>query len=124
MDGYRPLEDGSGATSFASAVGGPPALYINMTPAADSTMAGSDPLPTAGATGAVNCQLPAYDPATTWAVRWSMKIPTIVSIPQSLMRWYTGGTIVMWQLVLTPGSPDTVKLEGYNSAGVEQLAAL
>lgn len=119
--GYWPLEDGSSSTSFASGIDGPPALYINMTPTADSTIDGSDPLPTAGTNAAVNCQVPAYNPSTTWATRWVMKIPTAVSIPQSLMRWYTGGTLVMWQLVVSPGSPDTIKLEAYDSSGVEQL---
>jgi hypothetical protein len=52
---YWPLEDGSDATQFASAIPGVSPLPFNgeINPAADSDLAGSQPLPTLGTTGMV-----------------------------------------------------------------------
>jgi hypothetical protein len=120
---YWPCEDASGSTSIASGVGGPAMTItgeVNL--AADSTIAGSDPLPTSTATTILAGPVPVYPTSTTWAIRWVMSIPTAPASTNTLMRWYTGGTLPVWQLNLVPGGGiDLLKLEAYDASNVEQI---
>lgn len=82
---YWPMEDGDGATQFANAVaGGVPAGYTvtsgSLTPAADSTWAASDPLPTFDGVVGITGIVPAYTPdASGQIVRFWLEVncPTI-----------------------------------------------
>ncbi|WP_433078842.1 hypothetical protein ACQP1P_38505 [Dactylosporangium sp. CA-052675] len=118
--GYWPMEDGTGAMTLASASGGLPGTFTNISLAASSGLAGSDPLPTLGASnGRVAFQIPAYTSSGSWSVCWVMRIPSSsISGTAQLMSWVTPGqSIVRWQLRLNPGSPDTIQLDAFGSGG-------
>lgn len=118
---YWPLEDGSGATQFASGLtGGRPAYFTDCNPAADSSIAGSEPLPTVGAAGTITGTVPAYATSTEWAWRFAASVPAAPSVATGLFAFTTNGTIPVWELVLHPAG--TFELRGYNSAGVNQLS--
>lgn len=121
---YWPCEDGSNADSLASGIGGPPILIAgDNSLASDSTIKGSDPLPVVADNSIWVGSVPTYTTATSWAIRWVMKIPSAPSGGQTLLRWHTAGSLYIWQLVLTPGGgTDFIALQAYNSALVEQLA--
>lgn len=118
---YWPGEDASGSTQVASGISGPSMQALgNISFAADSTIAGSDPLMQLGAGAGLLGTVPAYPANTTWALRFVCSIPTAAAGATVLADWRTpGGTIIEWQLRITPGSPDLVQLFGYNSAGVD-----
>lgn len=122
---YWPCEDESSATEIASGITGgtPMTVTGTVTLAGDSTLPGSGSLITvpSTATSAIAGVVPGYAISTSWAIRAVMKIPTAPAIAQAILRWHTGGTLTEWQLVLTPGSPATLKLEGYTPALAEQL---
>lgn len=117
--GYWPMEDGSGATSLASGIGGPAIPdIVDMSPGADSDILGSDPLPTLGTGGIWSAGVPSYSASTTWAVRGIMRIPQAPSSGTGLLNWLCDdGTVKRWVLGLT--AANVLKLEGYNSAGTE-----
>jgi hypothetical protein len=122
--GYWPMEDETGSTSFGSAVsGGLPMTYSTVTPASDSTVDGSSALPVVGAFGYFYATMPTYTTATSWAVRFVMRLPSAPSADTPLMGWDTTGTVVRWALNLTPGGTDLWTLKGYNAAGTELLGA-
>lgn len=121
---YWPCEDGSGATSIASGIGGPAMLVGGeQTFASDSTIAGSDPLPVVSDTSSWVGVVPSYTSSSTWAVRWVMRIPEAPASTQTLLRWTTGGGLYIWQLNVVPGTPDALQIQAYNTALVEQLGA-
>lgn len=116
--GYWPCEDSSGATSIASGIGGPPAQIdgSSMQLAGDSTIAGSDPLVVIGTGGSIACLLPAYPAATSWAVRFVMKLDA--SAQDTLVFITTLGNPLQWRLKLGTGT-DVVQIQAFNSAGTE-----
>lgn len=116
---YWPMEDGSGATVFSSAVGGSPVVWSGaVSPAADSAVKGSEPLPNVGATGRIQFPVPAYPASTSWSVQFVIRAPSIPASTAQVMSWSTpGGSIARWQLTVAAGSPDTMRLEGFNAAG-------
>jgi hypothetical protein len=121
---YWSCEDASSTTSIASGIGGPPMLVGGETTfASDSTIAGSDPLPVVSDTSSWAGAVPTYTSATTWAIRWLMKIPSAPASTQTLLRWTTAGSLYIWQLNLVPGGTDALQIEAYNTALVEQLGA-
>lgn len=107
-DAYWPCEDGSGATSFASAVAGVDPMTIDGTPtiAGDETIIGSGPLPVlkdAQLTGRMPTPYPATGIST---VQWIMRVDTSSVTPasgQTIMSSYhqpttAGSTIDRWEL--------------------------
>lgn len=121
---YWPMEDKTSSTTFASAVtGGITAVPGGFTFAADSEVLGSDTLPTVGSLG--RCEFPVgpYAASSTWAVRFLIKIPQSPATSAQVLSWSTpGGTFARWQLTWFGNtSPDTMRLEGYNSAGAATL---
>jgi hypothetical protein len=116
---YWPMEDGSSSTVFASAVGGSPVVWSGtVSPGADSDVVGSEPLPTIGTTGRVQFPVPSYPASSAWTVQFLIKSTSIPASTAQVMSWSTpGGTIARWQLTVAAGSPDTMRLEGYNAAG-------
>jgi hypothetical protein len=121
---YWSCEDASASTSIASGIGGPAMQISGDTNfASDSTIAGSDPLPVVADDTSWAGVVPTYTSATSWAVRWLMKIPSAPASTQTLLRWTTAGSLYIWQLNLVPGGTDALQIEAYNSALVEQLGA-
>lgn len=118
--GYWSMEDGSTSTSFASGLpSGRPGTFSGMSLAADPAVLGSEPLPTFSSTGSIAFQIPSYTFSGTWAVAWVMKIPaSSISGPAQVLSWITpSSTVARWQLTLTPGAPDTLRLDGFLAAG-------
>jgi hypothetical protein len=125
---YWSLEDKTKATTFASALnGGAPMIYSNFTPASDSTFDGSESLPVAGTgAGTFSGAVRSYTSPSPneWTVRAAFKFPTAASVNSVLVQWNTaGGSMWRWQLVIITGTPDTFKLQAFDSAGSEKLAA-
>lgn len=119
---YWPMEDGSKATTFASGLpGGLPGGLDRMSLASSSDVDGSEPLPTFS-TNISRAWFPVatYASSGAWTVAWLMKIPaTAPSGNGQILSWITpGSTVGRWALTLIPGSPDTVRLDAYSSAGV------
>src|SRR5206468_1778812 len=104
---YWPMEDGSGAARFVSALPGGVAMpYVGMTLAADSTCAGSAPLPTIADGGGTLATIPASPSTSTgWTAAFAMKIPSAPSV--EIVPWavLTDGTAAEWAVVVTPASP-------------------
>jgi hypothetical protein len=121
---YWPCEDGSGSTRFASGLstGRPIGGFTNIQLGGDSSIAGSDPLPVYGAGSAWATSVPPYAANTAWSAQLVVKLPASPSAAVRLLEWTTEGTIVRWAIELTPGSPDVLRLRGYNAAGTELLA--
>jgi hypothetical protein len=119
---YWSMEDGSKATTFASGLpGGLPGGLDRMSLASSSDVDGSDPLPTFSTNiSRVWFPVATYASLGAWTVAWLMKIPaTAPSGNGQILSWITpGSTIGRWALTLIPGSPDTVRLDAYSSAGV------
>jgi hypothetical protein len=116
---YWPLEDAAGATSFGSAIGGPPMLFAGVPqPAADSGFAGSDPIPTftaAGATGAV----PAHTATNQFTVGALIHVPATGMLDESLLLAVTtSGTARTWTIKYDDGSQG-FRIEVYNAAAVK-----
>lgn len=115
---YWPMEDGTGATSFASAVGGNIAPFTDVQPASDSDVLGSDPLPVFGGASRVFCNVRKYAAQTKWSIRFVCKIPASPSTAAQVISWGTPfGTYVRWQVTLIPGSPDTVRIDAFTNSG-------
>ena len=122
--GYWPMEDDGSASLFASGLGaGLPMTHFDMNLAADSTILGSDPLPTGGSGATFEARVKPYAATSTWCVSWIMKIPATPSVTTGLIAWSTpGGTVVKWVMELTTGNQ--LILRGYNSAGTDVLGGL
>jgi hypothetical protein len=124
---YWPMEDGTRATQFASRTGGT-AMSIagTVSLASESTLPGSDPLPTPASGSTVFGLVPAFAStysaeANNWAVAWVMKITGNPASEITLMHlWSRGGPIVQWSVNLTAAG--RLVIRGYNSALVEQYA--
>jgi hypothetical protein len=118
---YWPMEDGSKALSFASGLpGGLPGGFNSVSLASTSNVDGSDPLPSFGtAISRVWFPVSSYTSSGAWTVAWLMKIPTTApSGSAQVMSWITpGSSIGRWAVTLIPGSPDTIRLDAYSSAG-------
>lgn len=120
---YWPCEDGSGSRQVASAIGGEPMRGAGVSYASDSSIDGSDALMTLSGAAAIAGSVPIYPASSTWAVRFVCKIPSGPGSATILADWRTpGGTIGEWQLWLVPGAPDTFRLVGWSSAGVDLIA--
>jgi hypothetical protein len=119
---YWPMEDASGSGSLASGVGGTPMEYVDFSLGSDSSIAGSDSLPTAGTNAYLYGTVPAYTSSTTWAVRFVAKIPQAPTVNSGFVGWSTpGSTIIFWLFVLN--SDGTYTMQGYNSALADVLGA-
>lgn len=124
---YWPCEDGSGSTSFASALPGVNAMTFSGSPqiASDSSFICSKPLPLVNAsnwTGTVPAYTTPASPATPANVlRFLMKIPS--SSPPAdgtvIARMYTTGSVAWADVVFHTGG--ALQLIGYNASGVSQF---
>lgn len=108
---YWPCEDAKGATSFGSAVGGPPMQFTVSRPpslAADTTFLASAALPTLSNSGWRGV-VPSYSGAGSIVVRFLVKlgssgVSTLPATGWPLVRVYiTGGTCTSMDLLIFPG---------------------
>lgn len=133
-DGYRPLayfpcEVGSDATTFPSAVAGPPltpvAIPSGVTPGASSPLPGSAALPTWDVGTYCSFPVPGYTSTGQWIARWVVSVPAVPPGGNGyLARFNAQGTVVDWSLILEPGSPDQLALRGYDINGSEIVTAI
>lgn len=116
---YWPMEDGTDATAFVNVTGRSTGTFSGISLGADSAIAGSNSLPTLSSTGRIAFPVSAYTSAGVWAVAWVMRIPaSSLSGSAQAMSWTTpSGSIVRWQIRITPGTPDTVIIDGFTSSG-------
>jgi hypothetical protein len=116
---YWPMEDSSGATGFASAIGGVPMMFIGSPqPSADAGFAASEALPTFNAAGA-HGPVPAHTSTNQFAVGALIHIPATGMVDESLLLGITtSGTARTWTIKYDTGSQG-FRVEVYNSAGVK-----
>lgn len=121
--GYWPCEDASGSTSIASGIGGRAGILSGGLEnfAADSSIAGSDPLMTLEPGVSFVCYLPTYTSTGETAIRAVVKVPAAPGGTVELLRWWSSGSYTVWTVEIHNGSPDRLHLRAYNSLGVEQL---
>lgn len=121
--GYWPGEDESGSTSIASGIGGRAAVLSGGVEnfAADSDIAGSDPLMTLAPGVSFVGYCDSYVSTGETAIRAIFKVPAAPSGSVELLRWWTSGSYTIWTVELVPGAPDRLFLRAYNASGVEQL---
>lgn len=117
---HWPMEDGSGATSFASNISGQPAATVSgsVSPASYSGFPGSDPLPVL-TQGEINGVFPSHTDTGIWQLQFAGMVPSsgftndadMLIIPMA-----PGGTvatiIVWWQL-----STAALRISALDAAG-------
>jgi len=118
---YWPMEDGSEATSIASAFDGhsPMSIKGTVTPAAYSDWAASDPILTVG-TGSLRANVPAYTTTGYIFTRVFIAVPAAgVAAEQRLFSFTQTGTARNWSVFMnTNGS---LALRAYDAEGAEIL---
>jgi hypothetical protein len=113
---YWPFEDGSGATSAASAVAGVPAAVASgFTFGANSSFVGSAPVAQFTASVAMVATVPLYTPTGAWLVGIGLYIPSEPAGNTTLLRINTSGTASVWEVILVPGT-SALHLRAYNAA--------
>jgi hypothetical protein len=111
---YWPCEDQSGSVTAANVAGGPPMTVQQITFSADSTVAGTGPLPVLSATGSMHGSVRAYTSTAGWQVRLVVVVPSAPGAPLYLADAYSEGTIRRWRLTLDPSAdPDRLYLTAY-----------
>lgn len=118
---YWPCEDDEGATSIASAIGGPPMrIYGAPELASYEGFASSAPLPVMK-TGSISGLVPAYTLTTDTQVRILAAIPSGgTTNGQCIVRIHTSGTARRWDLLY--GTGGTLELRAYDEDGAQILA--
>jgi hypothetical protein len=118
---YWPMEDAAQSTQFASAVSGIAAVVPTgaVTFAADSSLAGSDPLPSFAAGATATFDIPAYTSTGAWSLQMAIKVPSNPASDTVIARITTGGegANARYEIVLSPSGSDSVNFVGYDSAG-------
>lgn len=114
---YWPMEDGSSATSFASAMPGIPPMTVTtpgVKPAVYTAYAASDALPTLG-DGALTVKVPAYTSTGEHAFRLFVAFPDTAPSTEQTIATITTTTGYKW--VLSWYTDGRLTLHGYNKAG-------
>lgn len=120
---YWPCEDGSNATQAAN-VRGIPAMGASgsVAFAAESTLTGSDPLPTLATNAKLSARIPSYAATGAFCVLLVMKIPASPGSTTTLVQITTTGTARTWQLRIQAGAPDNLQIRALNAAGTQLLS--
>lgn len=121
--GFWPLEDGSGATSAASAVARVPAATCSDVAFGSGGPPGAASAITLNnATSSIKA-LVQTSPATAtgYAGMFMFKLSAIPGSDSTLAYFTATGTVVLWQIVSAAGG--SVKLNGYDSSGTAVVAA-
>jgi hypothetical protein len=119
---YWPGEDGGQATEIAEFYGGKPMQTTGQVVTfASANPAGSNPLPefttVAGAIGTV----PTHPATGAWSVAKVYNFPASPSAETILFQWFTSGTYPQWRITLTPGSPDTIAIQAFDTSLTMQI---
>lgn len=120
---YWPMEDGSTATEFASALSGGPSMTTvtpGAKPAAYSAYAASAPLPTLG-DGILVGKLPAYTITGQTALRAFMAFPDTAPTVDAPILDLTTSTGMRW--LLTWESAGWLSIQGFDKAGAAVVAS-
>lgn len=119
--GYWPMEEPTGADSFASGIAGHPAMTFTGSPqfASAQAWAGSESLP-AIESGILTATVPNYTVTGETATRFLMHVPSDgLAAETSLMTMHTTGSVKRWEVrVSTIGS---LKVLAYDADGTELL---
>lgn len=120
---YWPCEDKAGATQLASGLPGGLPMQISQPESLGSgRAAGSDPVITVSNNGRIRGSVQPYA-GTDWTVMCLINVPSAPPTAQALLQWYTSGSFITWQLVLTPqAGVDLLTLQAYDAGVVERLA--
>lgn len=116
---YWPCEDGSASQTFASVVtGGSPITWTGTpSPAADSTVTSSDPLPTV-ANSTWKAQVQSYVDTGVFEAHFVFSIPAGGTTNNAVMaRVFTTGTVARWDIVYTTAAAGSVEHFGYDAGG-------
>lgn len=119
---YWPMEDGTDSSRFASAIDGVGVMLPSgsISFAANSDLAGSDPLPTFGTGAYAYASVPSYTATSQWVVTFAMLVPSAPA-SETVYAEFTGtGTVKTWRVSIEPGAgvnDDVVWLKGYDSTG-------
>lgn len=121
---YWPMEDASTATQFASGLTGGLAVIPagGIAYAADSTMVGSQALPTFTNGSLVGFPYPAYTDTNQWVAQFTYKMPSSTGAANVIGRWFTpGGTAYRYDLNIEPsvGNPDAIFIRVYDVGGTQ-----
>lgn len=117
---YWPMEDGSGATSFAEAFGrGAMTLNANVSPGTADQIGLESSAPLAVLNTGARCVGSVTDPvaATEWSVQFMLKVAYAATPDTALCEWYTDGNPGTWRLTLTAGDPPGMKLQCFDAEG-------
>ncbi|QLF83204.1 hypothetical protein QEN67_gp18 [Streptomyces phage Eastland] len=91
---YWPMEDGADATQLYSPLDGVPPLKVSgLDLAADSSLAGSAPLPTLGAVSSLAATVPRTS-VQGWQVEMAYRLPEMPSIQTEILRVTVGGSAI------------------------------
>jgi hypothetical protein len=117
---YWPCEDGSQSESLANVAGGLP-LYPYGDPqlASESTLLGSDPLPTLQDDQGWRAVVEPRAVMSEWTVSFLVRLETETAFSNAALLYVhtDAGTIREWQVVVSTGSPCTIRLLGMTTPG-------
>jgi hypothetical protein len=119
---YWPAEDANGATSVASALGGP-AMVVNGSPtwATNNDFVASDSLPELNQSAWFG-DVPSYTATGTIQLRFLLKIPAAGATNDTIIaRMGVTGTATLWELVYYSGG--SLGLKAYDVSGTNILTA-
>lgn len=118
---FWPGEDGSSATTLAEFSGGAPMTWVgSLTPSSDGPSGGGS-LPEFTSSAGVLGVVPNHTDTGGWGVACVFNFPTTgpTGTDVTLLEWTTSGSIPKWRVVLDAGSPDSIALRAYDSAGTQ-----
>jgi len=120
---YWPMEDDAGARTAAAATIGAVPLGVSggVTFAADSSLAGSRPLPTLPDSGSVGGAVPPYTATGAWGMLMVQKVPSAVAAANHILTITTNGSARYWTITLVPGTPHSVNIRAYDQSGTQIL---
>lgn len=117
---YWPCEDGSQAESLSNVAGGLPLYpYGDPSLASESTLLGSDPLPTLEDDQGWRAVVEPRATMSAWTVSFLARLETETAFSNAALLYVhtDAGTIREWQVVVSTGSPATIKLLGMTTPG-------
>lgn len=120
---YWPCEDETSSLSVAEAAGGNAMVLTGTSPTfASDGSGGSDPVIELANGTVLTGTSPTITSTGAWSLAFLINIPTAVGASTTLATWKTNGSLPHWQLVLAPGSPDTLTMTAFDGAGVSQIS--
>lgn len=112
---YWTLQDGTGAGSAASAVGGTPMVVSGLTFQAVDDLDGSGPLPSMATGATLRGAVPVYTNTGQWLTGVLFKVPSAVTADTILFDVATTGTARFWRAVIRDLTPDQIDFYAYDA---------